>query len=267
MKQQLERIITHLNDHQEQVKDIKSPTSPETVVSVSGSNLTIIDGDDSRYKYEWEKHSSGFAGKIFRKMGYQGKGLGKNEDGIREAITIDNSKFNSQPNTEDKKKLFYIASSSMLNQMDEKRLSRENIKVIVKCHGGCTVRCMYTHLPEMFSLKPDYVLLHIGSNDCGGKKTGKTSDEVLQEIKKLADFISWNLPRTKLIISQPIIRADSSVAHCVQKILRIKLKHLSYPTLDHSNVNLSHLGRKGLHLNSRGTKLVARNIISLIKHL
>ena len=153
----------------------------------------------------------------------------------------------------------------MLNQMDEERLSRGNIKVKVRCHGGCTIKCMYSHLPEMFDLKPDFVLLHIGSNDCFG--SGKSSDDILQEIRKLVEYISRNLPSSKIIMSLPIVRADSSVANAIQKNLNFKLKRLFYPCLDNSNVGLSHLGKKGLHLNHHGTRLMASNIISLIKRL
>ena len=204
----------------------------------------------------WEQFSTGFATKMLNKMGFRGNGLGKAEDGITEPVTI-------QPIAINKSKLLYIASSSMMNQMDEKRLSRHNMDVKVRCHGGCTVKCMYTHLPEMFDLKPDYILLHIGSNDC----THKTSDEVLREMRKLIEYIEKTLPLSKIIVSLPIIRADSNRANTIQKILKYKLKRSFYPSLDHSNVGLSYLGKKGLHLNNQGTKLVARNIISLIKRL
>ena len=225
--------------------------------------------EDSQYTYEWQKSSSGFAGKIVEKMGYKkGRGLGKNEDGVFEAIGVVQKTDRTIPsnNKKNEKKLLYIASSSMLNQMDEKRLSRGNIDVKVRFHNGCTVKCMYTHLPEMFAKKPDFVLLHIGSNDCS-KKSGKISDDVLEEIRKLVEFIAWNLPCTKVILSLPIVRRDCSVANAVQQNLKTKLKRLLYPYLDHSNIDTSQLGKKGLHLSSSGTRLVARNIISLIKRL
>jgi len=122
--------------------------------------------------------------------------------------------------------------------MDEKRLSRGNIDVKVQCHSGCTVRCMYSHLPDIFSnvQKTDFILLHIGSNDCT-RKTGKTSDKVLYEIKQLVKYISRRLPCTKVIISLPIIRTDCSVAYHVQKHLYLKLKRQYYPYLDHPNIN------------------------------
>ena len=34
----------------------------------------------------WEKHFSGFATKMLNKMGYNGKGLGRQENGITEPI-------------------------------------------------------------------------------------------------------------------------------------------------------------------------------------
>ena len=216
-------------------------------------------------KYEWLKYSSGLASKIINKMGYKGKGLGKNEDGIEEAIQVDDTKFIMEDTKSRVGKMLYVASSSMMNQMDEERLSRGNIKVKVRSHGGCTVKCMYSHLPEMFNLKPDFVLLHIGSNDCFG--LDKTSDEILQEIRKLVEYISWNLPSAKIIMSLPILRADSTAANAIQRNLNVKLKRSFFPCLDNSNIGLSHLGKKGLHLNHQGTRLMASNIISLIKRL
>ena len=151
----------------------------------------------------------------------------------------------------------------MLNQMDERRLSSKTVDVKIQSHGGCTISCMYKHLQTMFRDKPDYVLLHIGSNDC----VGKTSDNVLNEYKMLTTYISNKLPGAKLITSLPIVRTDCSRANAIQQNLKFKLQGLDFMYLDNSNVNLSHLGKKGLHLNNHGTKIVAKNIISLVREL
>ena len=150
----------------------------------------------------------------------------------------------------------------MLNQLDQEKLSRK-CEVIVQCHGGCTIRCVYAHLPDMTELKPEFVLIHVGTNDC----TTKTSCEVKKELVNLSKYIRSKLPATKLIISLPIVRSDNKIANQIVKTLNLKLRKSHYDLLDNSNLNLSHLGRRGLHLNEHGTKVMAGNIISLIKHL
>ena len=42
----------------------------------------------------------------------------------------------------------FTLSDSMLNQIDEIRLSKR-LEVRVRCHGGCTIKCVYNHLPDV----------------------------------------------------------------------------------------------------------------------
>lgn len=220
--------------------------------------------------FVWQKHSSGAAAKIMNKMGYKGKGLGKTESGITEPISnkpkvfINDGKNNEEEKNIPKRKRLHILSDSMLNQMNEWKLSK-HLDVVVDCHGGCTIQCVYTHLAPLLITKPDYVLLNIGTNDC----TSKTSDEVLREITKLAEFIEFLLPDCCVIISLPTIRTDSKKANAIIgnynfKIKRANFKHM---LLENFNINESHISRKGLHFNGVGLRKMASNIISLTKQL
>ena len=240
-------------------------TIPDTIDSTNTNmNTRTIDSDITcNNTFTWEKHSNGFANKVMKKMGYyKGKGLGKAEDGITEAITISDTRPANVFKSEKQKKLVYIASDSILNQMDEKLLSKK-YDVKVNSYGGCTIAGMYQHLPKMFALKPAYILLHVATNDC----TNKTSCEILKELRDLFDHIQEQLPDSEIIISLPIVRRDNAAANQIVKNLCLKIKKLNYKFLDNSNLTFSHLGQKGLHLSNHGTKKMALNIISLIKHL
>ena len=122
---------------------------------------------------------------------------------------------------------------------------------------------MYTNLPEIICLKPEYIMFHLGTNGC----KSKTSDEVLNEPNKLVEVVHRLLPESKIITSQPSNRFDSMTANQIIKNLNSKLNRSTHMILDNSNINFSHLGKKGLHLNEHETKRLALNIISQIKRL
>ena len=70
----------------------------------------------------------------------------------------------------------YILSDSMLKEVDPKRLGNERL-VVKKCtHGGCKIKCMYQHLPKILKENPDFILLHVATNNC----VDMTSDEIIK---------------------------------------------------------------------------------------
>ena len=95
----------------------------------------------------------------------------------------------------------------MLNQIDKTCLCKYG-SVKVRCHGGCIVNYMYSHLPTLLTDKPDSVLLHIPTNDC----VWKTSDQVQLEIINLKENIKKILSSCTVTISQPTIRTDDAKA-------------------------------------------------------
>ena len=157
------------------------------------------------------------------------------------------------------KSTILIATDSMFNQIDEKRLSTNyNVKV-----GGATVKNMYWYLHPLLAKEPDYLILHVGTNNC----TTNTADEILVELLKLKQHIEKTLPRCTVILSQPIIRNDIQRATKTMNEFISKFNQFDMLKLDNSNIVGEQLGRKGLHLNYHGTRRLAMNIISLIRGL
>ena len=93
--------------------------------------------------------------KVWVKMGYNGKGLGKAGNGIVESIPVGKSHGLGAlvPKKPGQGKTLCILSDSMLNQLDERKLSKKhNVKLIA---------CMYKHIPDIIPFRPDYIILHV----------------------------------------------------------------------------------------------------------
>ena len=63
------------------------------------------------------------------------------------------------------------------------------------------------------------------------------------------------------------MRIDNSKARLTIKHLLSKIKHMKVKYMLNNNISENCLGRKGLHLNPRGTGRLAVNLISLIRKL
>ena len=155
-----------------------------------------------------------------------------------------------------------IASDSMMNQIDGDRLSKKfNVKV--KAIGGCTIEQMYAELTPLLRMEPDYVILHVGTND----SVKKSSDYICDELIKLKHYIENFLPNVMVILSKPIIRVDNSKANLTIRYVNKRLDDLNILMIDNSNIREDNLGKKGLHLNRQGTTRLAMNIISMMRQL
>ena len=100
-----------------------------------------------------------------------------------------------------------IASDSICNKLDEKRLCRNN-RVKVRSFPGATINDMYYNLKPLLEKQPDYVILHVSTNDA----ISKTSDVILIDLLSLKIYIESTLPSCVVIISEPTIRYDNAKA-------------------------------------------------------
>ena len=157
-----------------------------------------------------------------------------------------------------------ILGDSMVNQMDEDRLSastKKNVKV--RSFGGLNTVSIYPKLEPLLKKKPSKIILHIGTNQA----TDNTSDIIFNNLLDLKKYIESHLDGVTVILSCPITRVDSTKAKLTVNNLTAKIKLLGIKHLLNINVDENCLGRKGLHLNQRGVGRFAMNLISLIRRL
>ena len=231
----------------------------------------------------WEHHTTGFGRKVMERMGYSGGGLGKSENGIVSPIkattiyersAIDYNKKVPCITFEEKIPKHRIANkitpwpanttlitgSSIISGIEESKLKKYKAKVRV--FPGALIDDMYDNLKPLLKRKPSNIFLHIGTNDA----TNKTSDEIIKEIKNLENYIKEVLPNVKIFLSCPVVRFDHAQANFTLRRLDQKLKSRG-DVIINDNVDKSCVGKKGLHLNAKGSGRLATNFISLMRRL
>ena len=242
---------------------------------------------------EWEKYSLGFGSRMLAKMGFKGRGLGKYEDGIVNPVTIEKHDgrvtLGASKSTYIKRGLekitkaecnnttvlpttyrvdnpvkpwpsntTLIIGSSLLHGIQESRLKKYNAKV--RCHPGACVDDLYDYIAPLIKKKPSNIIMQIGSNDA----TFKTAEEILSEILNLKHYILKVLPGSKVYMSCPLLRTDDKKANSTLRQLDQELKCFNGVILN-DNVDVTCLGKKGLHLNSKGSSRLAMNYISQMR--
>ena len=117
-------------------------------------------------------------------------------------------------------------------------------------------------ISHLLKKKPTNIILQIGSNDA----PNKTADQIFEEINNLKRYIEDKLPSMKIFLSCPVLRVDNSHAHLVLRQLGEKLKALPN-IITNDNLDVTSLGKRGLHLNPKGSGRLALNYISLMRRL
>ena len=220
----------------------------------------------------WEMHSKGFGSKMLKKMGYGGKGLGKSGEGIIHPVAImKKNKFNPtennpEPNASDDVHIWplgttLITGSSIISGIQENRL--KNYRAKVRPFSGAKTKDMYHYLKPLLMKKPTNIILQIGSND----SPYKLYDKIANEMSALKSYINDVLPETKVFLSCPVIRTDNYNANKTLRNLDAYLRNNISDIVINDNIDVSCLGKRGLHLNPKGSGRLAMNFISLMQRL
>ena len=122
---------------------------------------------------------------------------------------------------------------------------------------------MFDYLIPLLKQKPTNIILHIGSNDA----PFKSANDIANEITSLTSFIERELPGVFIFLSNPVIRLDNNKANNILRKLADLFKMMKYDIIYNDNVDASCLGKRGLHLNPKGSGRLAINFISVMRRL
>ena len=191
---------------------------------------------------------------------------GNSDDSFEENTETFRNSMKSKPkNMTDKRRTTTILGDSIVKDLKGNKLKKSlhNENVFIKYFSGATVECMNSYVIPSLKYEPNLVILHCGKNDL---RSEKGSEEIANEILNLA--LKIKKPYNDVIISGLATRNDD----LNDKGLEVN-DHLYYLSKDYDleyidNTNISarhHLSNGGLHLNFKGSSVLAKNFINAIK--
>ena len=110
-------------------------------------------------------------------------------------------------------------------------------------------------------MQPDYLILHVGTNDA----STNTSKKIVDDLLILKSIISKQLPSCRIVFSKPIIWHNHGKANLTILNVNRHLSDLQSECTENDNISSQHLGRKRLHLNPKGKGRLALNFMKQIR--
>ena len=133
------------------------------------------------------------------------------------------------------------------------RLSKTNSNVKVRYFNGALAEDMLYNLVPLIRKKPSGLILHVDIDNT-------VSHLPIVVLKKITSLIRINNPECRIITFQPVRRTDNRK---VTLDLNKLLAEFDVDKIDNSNIDVSCLEKRILHLNNMGTGKLALNFIRL----
>ena len=152
-----------------------------------------------------------------------------------------------------------IIGDSMLYGIDEKRLKNTKVRIF----PGASIEDLFFNISPLLRKKPNNIICHIGTNNT----INENSNEIMEKLMKLKEYIKSKLPNCNLIFSSFIDRYDNAKAQLTVNMVNKKLIHLESKMIDNKIIMREHLGKKGLHMTPCGTGKLVFNYLKALKKL
>ena len=154
-----------------------------------------------------------------------------------------------------------IVGDSMVNEIDEKRLSQKYDNVKVFHFSGARIEDLNHYIVPIIKSELDYLILHVRTNVATKISYRKLVDDLLM----LKTNIAKQLPNCRIVLSKPTIPHDHGKANLTIRNVDKHLENLELECIVNNNINAEHLGQKGLHLNPKGKGRLALNFFKQLR--
>ena len=156
-----------------------------------------------------------------------------------------------------KKKLVFIAGDSIIQHVQGWKLSTSDKHVAVKSFSGARIADMDDYLKPLLRKDPDEIILHVGTNNI----RDESPRSVAEGIVNLVTQAQQDFPSTRLAISPLLPRSDNldfnDKIKEANKILNSFCTSRGLTLLHITNIDLTCLNRRGVHLNRKGSALLS----------
>ena len=161
-----------------------------------------------------------------------------------------------------KRKSTTIVGDSMISGLESWRMGNKENRVSSRVFPGATTIDMLDYVKPTVRRKPDNIIVHVGTNDLNCD----TPTRVAENIVTLCEYIERESPSSRIAVSGIICREDelSGSVEPTNKVLKSFCRSRGWDFLQHK-IDKSCLNSRGLHLNKKGTSVLAAELISYIK--
>ena len=190
-----------------------------------------------------------------------------NSDEVHSKQLDKNKENGSKQDIMKKRKRITIVGYSMLNGIMDEGLRKDH-NVQVKRHPGATSRDIMDYVRPIIRKKPDCIIIHAGTNDL----TSRDKIDMLNNYSEIIEQAKNDSPGTSIVLSTIVTRKDKQFIEKKVSVsaLNSEIKRFAntrkISVIDNSNLDVSCLSRKKLHLNEKGNSYLARNFLNFIKN-
>ena len=158
-----------------------------------------------------------------------------------------------------------IVGDSTIKHVNDRDISHSHI-VKVRPNPGASTHDLLDYVKTAMQKKPKVLVIHTGTNDI------QQEINTMKMIKKLIKVIKeWDSEKeTEIMLAALIQREYHDFRNQIEEIngkLNRYFESKGYRFVENSNIDGCFLNRSKFHLNKKGTALLSRNIVSVLKYI